>query len=100
MAGELHVSETHHNQKRVCGHQYMIYTSTGYGYQSCSWSAEQSCPRSRLRAWSRELGSAVLSRGSLLIILYTQAEYNSCNILLHKYTPRLNTTPVFQYNIA
>ena len=31
------------------------------------------CPRSRLRIWSRETGSAVLSRVSL-IILHTQAE--------------------------
>ena len=42
------------------------------------WSAEQGklifpCPRSRLRIWSRETGSAVPSRVSLPI-LYTQAE--------------------------
>ena len=51
---------------------------TGYGYQFCSSSAEQGkwnfpCPRSRLRVWSRELGLAVPSRVSLLI-LHTQAE--------------------------
>ena len=51
---------------------------TWYGCQSCSWSAEQGkyyflCPRSRLRVWSRELGLAVPSRVSLLI-LHTQAE--------------------------
>ena len=54
------------------------WASTGYGCQSCLWSAEQGkqnfpCPRSRLRFWSRELGSAVLSRVSPLV-LYTQAE--------------------------
>ena len=31
------------------------------------------CPRSRLKVWSRELSSAILSRVSLLI-LHTQAE--------------------------
>ena len=40
--------------------------------QSCSWSAEQGktiffSPRSRLTIWSRETGSAVPSRVSLLI---------------------------------
>ena len=54
------------------------YESTGQGCQSCSWSAKQRklifpCPRSRLRIWSREKGSAVPSRVSLLI-LHTQAE--------------------------
>ena len=39
---------------------------------TCSWSAEQgkrifSCPRSRLIIWSRQTGSAVPSRVSLLI---------------------------------
>ena len=39
---------------------------------SAAWSAEQGkimfpCPRSRLRIWSRETGSAVPSRASLLI---------------------------------
>ena len=48
------------------------------GYRSCFWSAEQGkwifpCPCSRLRVWSRETSSAVLSRDSLLI-LHTQAE--------------------------
>ena len=42
------------------------------GCQSGSWPAKQEklmfpCPRSRLRIWSRETGSAVLSRVSLLI---------------------------------
>ena len=44
-----------------------------YESQSCLWSAEQGklmfpCPRSRLRIWSREIGSAVRipSRVSLL----------------------------------
>ena len=54
------------------------WASTGYGYQSRLWSAEQGkrnfpCPRSRLRVWSRELGSAVPSRVSPLV-LHTQAE--------------------------
>ena len=49
--------------------------------QSCSWSAEQGklifpYHRSRLRIWSRETGSAVPSRVSLLI-LHTQAEFES-----------------------
>ena len=48
------------------------YESTGRGCQSCSWSAEQGkltfrCPRSRLRIWSRDTGSAVPSRVSLLV---------------------------------
>ena len=46
--------------------------STGYGSQSFSWPAEQGkrifpCLRLRLKNWSREMGSAVLSRVSLLI---------------------------------
>ena len=54
------------------------YGSTGWGCQSCSWSAEQGkiifpCPRTCLRIWSRETGSAVPSLISLLI-LHTQAE--------------------------
>ena len=54
------------------------YRSTGQGCQSCSWSAEQGklifpCPRTCLRIWSRETGSAVPSRVSLFI-LHTQAE--------------------------
>ena len=47
------------------------YGSTGKGCQSCSWSAEQGkifpCSRACLRIWSRETGSAVPSRVSLLI---------------------------------
>ena len=56
------------------GHTYMwqTYGSTRYGCQPCTWSAEQGklifpCPRWRLRIWSRETGSAVPSRASLLI---------------------------------
>ena len=53
-----------------------VVASTGYGCQSCLWSAEQGkrnfpCPR--LTVWSRELGSAVPSRVSPLV-LHTQAE--------------------------
>ena len=56
----------------IWSHLYQEYGSTGYGCQSCSWSAEQGkfvfhCPRSRLRIWSRETGSAVPSSVSLLI---------------------------------
>ena len=43
---------------------YAEYGSAVYGCLFCSWSAEQGrlvfrCPRSRLRIWSRETGSAV-----------------------------------------
>ena len=58
----------------VCRTMFVCMTlTTGQGCQSCSWStAEQGkwstrCPRSRLRIWSRETGSAVPSRVSLLI---------------------------------
>ena len=58
----------------VCmvSHIYQDHGSTGYGCQSCSWSAEQekkkkSCPRLRLRIWSPETSSAVPSRVSLLV---------------------------------
>ena len=54
------------------------WASTEFRCQSCSWSADQGkcnfpCPHSRLRVWSRELGSAVLSRVSSLI-LHIQTE--------------------------
>ena len=54
----------------------MVITFTSS--RSCSWLAEQGkwifpCPRSRLRIWSYETGSAVPSRVSLLI-LHAQAE--------------------------
>ena len=60
------------------GHHIAEYGPTVYGCQSCSRSAEQGkltfpCPRSRLRIWSRETGSAVPSRVTLPI-LHTQAE--------------------------
>ena len=57
--------------------------TTGQGCQSCSWSAAEQgkliirCPRSRLRIWSRETGSAVPSRVSLLISIL-QAESSAC----------------------
>ena len=58
----------------------MIWSShlAEYGCQSCSWSAEQGklkfpCPRTSLRICSRDTGSAVPSRVSLLI-LHTQVE--------------------------
>ena len=58
--------------------QQSIDQSTGYGCQSCSWSAEQGnkeklCSRSRVRILSLETRSAVPTRVSPLI-LYTQAE--------------------------
>ena len=51
------------------------YGSTGYACQSCWWSVEQGkmffpCPRSRLRMWSREIGSAVPPRVSPLISIH------------------------------
>ena len=53
-------------------HTARVWINRVKGCQSCSWSAEQGsiifpCPRSRLRIWSRETGSAVPSRISLLI---------------------------------
>ena len=68
------------------------YGSTGYGCQSCPWSAEQgkcffSClpvraycllDREREKLWSCETGSAVPSRVSPLI-LHTQAESSIIN---------------------
>ena len=57
--------------------------TTGQGCQSCSWSAAEQekciirCPRSRLRIWSCETGSAVPSRVSLLISIL-QAESSAC----------------------
>ena len=52
----------------------ITYSRTGQGCQSFSWSAEQGklifpCPRACLRIWSRETGSAVPSRVSLLIFI-------------------------------
>ena len=54
------------------------WVSTGHVCQSCSWSAKQRksnfpCLHPRVRVWSRELGSAVPSPVSLLI-LHTQAQ--------------------------
>ena len=57
--------------------------TTGQCCQSCSWSAAEQgkriirSPRSRLRIRSRETGSAVLSRVSLLISIL-QAEASAC----------------------
>ena len=45
--------------------QQQEYGSTGYGSQSFSWPAEQG--KRIVKNWSREMGSAVLSRVSLLI---------------------------------
>ena len=55
----------------VISHLAEYNGSTGRGRQSCSWSDEQGkwifpCPRSRLKMWSPETGSAVPSRASLL----------------------------------
>ena len=68
-----------YNTHKRYGYYFKVkYGSIGYGCQACSWSAEQekscfACPRSRLRVCSRETGSAVPSRVSLLI-LHTQPE--------------------------
>ena len=70
----------------VCVYRTMFVCmalTTGQGCQSCSWSAAEEgkviirCPRSRLRIWSRETGSAVPSRVSLLIAIL-QAESSAC----------------------
>ena len=67
------------NGQCMYGHTYSeSMNQSGQGCHSYSWSAEQGewifpCPRSRLRVWSRETGSAIPSRVSLLI-LHTQAE--------------------------
>ena len=47
---------------------------TIHGCQSCSWSAEQGklifpCPRSRLRTWSRETGSAASCSTSAYLLI-------------------------------
>ena len=49
-----------------------VYAPTGYVYESCWCSAEQgkACPRSYLRIWSRETGSAFPSPVRPLIILH------------------------------
>ena len=71
----LHIKNRNTTQQTIV----WMYGSTRYGCQSCSWSAEQrimlffSCPRSSLRIWSRDTGSAVPSRISL-VIFHTQAE--------------------------
>ena len=54
------------------------WASIWYGCQSCLWAAEQgkrafTCPRSRPSVWSRELGSAVPSPVSPLV-LHIQAD--------------------------
>ena len=59
--------------------QKSVFASTGYGYQSCSWSAEDGkcffqCTRSRLRTWSREKGAAVVPSRASSPILHTQAK--------------------------
>ena len=74
------------------------YISTGKGCQSCSWSAEQGkiifpCTRSRLRILSRETGSAVPSRISLLI-LHSQSESVA---LLTEFLPISAAASIFFY---
>ena len=49
------------------------------------------CLHSRLKAWSRELGSAVPSRVSLLI-LHTKSQYNS-SISVHYCIVKLDSFP-------
>ena len=55
------------------------YGSIGYGCQPCSWSVFP-CPRSRLRIWSPETGSAIPSRVSPLF-LHFQAESSIINLV-------------------
>ena len=67
-----------------------------------SWSAEQGklyfpCPRSRLRVWSRETSSAVLSRVSL-VILYIQTESGAC--LLTRFLAISAATSVYLYRYS
>ena len=68
----------------VCRTMFVCMALTnGLGCQFCSWSAVEQekwiirCPRLRLRVWSRETGSAVPSRVSLLISIL-QAESSAC----------------------
>ena len=61
--------------------------STGYGYQSCSWSSEQGncfplCSRSRLGFWSHETGSTVVPSHISPLILHTQTESSIINLVL------------------
>ena len=65
------------NFHTVCVCEVIIFSRLGIN-QSCLWSAEQGkrffpCPCLRLRIWSREIGLAVPSRVSLLI-LHTQGK--------------------------
>ena len=96
--GHVHYSCTVHCCSIICIYIYVCVTTavcvcrtmfvymaltTWQGYQSCSWSAAEQgkciirCPRSRLRIWSRETGSAVPSRVSLLISIL-RAESSAC----------------------
>ena len=52
--------------------------------------------RTRLRFWSRETGSAVPSRVSLLI-LHTQAEYDAYSLDFSQF---LRRRPIYVYNIG
>ena len=79
----------------ICIYSHHMYRSRLVnrhdGCQSCSWSAEQGrlcvpCPRSRLRNWSREKGSAVPSRVSQLIIILL---YYSLNLVSRWQEPKI-----------
>ena len=66
------------------------YGSTGGGRQFCSWSTEQGkiifpCPRSRLRIWSRETGSAATSRPAPAASLFSTLRLNL--VLTHRISP-------------
>ena len=69
------------------------YGLTGCGCQSCLSSAEQRkrflpCPRSRLKIWSRDLGSAVPSRVSPLILHTYYAELGVYSRGFCRFPPR------------
>ena len=67
-----------HRQYACSEHILLSMDQPEHGCQSSSWSAQQGkiifpCPPSRRRIWSVEMGSAVPSRVSPLIV-HTQAE--------------------------
>ena len=76
---------------RVCGHHFQQngHQPGMVANPACGQLAEQGkrnfpCPRSRLRVWSRQLGSAVPSRVSPLV-LHTQASIRT--VMRHRASP-------------
>ena len=72
----------------VCMYGYHLSQRMDQGCQFCSQSAEQGktifpCPRSRLRIWSRETGSAVPSR--VILCLFSTPKLNL--VLTHGIPP-------------